>query len=345
MQLITSDILVNYCIIKSLFGGGKMDHRGFECFRNTKVLVTGANGFIGSHLVKRLLESEAKVLAIVKNRYNLWRLEEYIPWISIEEININDGNKLESKIRLYKPDYVFHLAAYGVDFNKQDYLEAIKSNILGTFNVVNSLKNVSFKKLINLGSSAEYGDKKNKMKEDMLPEPLNSYGSTKACATILAHQIARENNINIITLRPFGVFGEGEERHKLFCDIIMSVLENKEIELTKGEQLRDYCYVENIIDGMMLAAQSDDIKNEIFNIASGEIHPLNYFVDLIMKHMSYEKKPVYGAIPYRKNGLWSPVANIDKIKTMLNWSPRISLEEGIECTVNWFKENSGHYRE
>jgi len=303
-----------------------------------RILVTGGCGFIGSYLVKRLVDEGAQVAIICRPSTNTWRLEKYLKDVSIHEVDITDGTKMESCIKDIGPEILFHLAAYGVDSAQRDYIKAANINILGTINIFNALKGMGCKKFINMGSCAEYGDRKEVMHEDMCPKPVSIYGSSKACATIIAHQIALENNIDIITLRPFGVFGGWEERHKIFCHVILSIMEDRDIRLTSCVQLRDYCYIENVIDGLLMAAKSN-LKCSIFNIASGNLFPLKYYVDLIFKHMKTTRVPLYGEIENRKNEMWSPEANISKINTELGWSPRIEVEQGIIETIKWYEEN------
>lgn len=312
-------------------------------FANKKILITGGGGFIGSHLVKRMLLEGAKIFIIERTDSNLWRIKKESDRLSIYSGDIRHALQVDKYIKSIKPDYVFHLAAYGVDSEKKEYKTAAEINIMGTLNILNSLKDVGCEKFINMGSCAEYGNRKEVMYEEMKPTPVSIYGGTKACSTILAHQIAYENKMSIVTLRPFGIFGEGEERHKVFCYIIMSIIENKEVRLTPCEQCRDYCYIENIIDGLMMAASNKKIKNQIFNIGSGKSYPLKYYVDLIFKNMDTNKKPIYGAIEYRKNEMWDPKPDISKIQKMLKWKPRISLEEGIIKTIDWFKKNKDIY--
>ena len=312
-------------------------------FRNKKVLITGGGGFIGSHLVKRMLAEGAKVFVIERKDSNLWRIKKEEKELSIYSGDIRHATQVDKFIKGAQPDYVFHLAAYGVDSEQRQYITAAEVNIMGTLNILNSLKDIGCEKFINMGSCAEYGDYKEVMYEEMKPIPVSIYGSTKACSTILSHQIAYENNMSIVTLRPFGIFGEGEETHKIFCHIIMSIIENKEVKLTLCEQYRDYCYVENIVDGLMMAAVDKNIKNEIFNIGSGESYPLKHYVNLIFKNIDTKMKPIYGAIQYRKNEMWNPKPDINKIKKMLNWKPRISLEEGLVRTIHWFKKNKDIY--
>lgn len=314
-----------------------------EEFKDSRVLITGGLGFIGSHLVKRVLKEGGKVFILERKDSNPWRIEDVIKKVNIIEGDISKFEEINELVKNVNPDYVFHLAAYGVDSSKKKYSNAINTNIVGIVNMLNSVKDTQCKKIINMGSCAEYGNKKGLMEEKMCLDPVSIYGSTKACATILAHQIARLNNIDIVTLRPFGIFGEGEAPHKIFCHIILSLLKGEDAELTDCEQYRDYCYVENIVDGMVLAAKNSSVKNEIFNIASGNIHQLKYYVNLIFENIDTDKKPLYGFVPYRKNEMWTPKADINKIKSLLHWTPKVSLQEGIINTIEWYKKNKKFY--
>lgn len=311
--------------------------------KNRRVLVTGGYGFIGSHLIKRLILEDCKIFILERKNSNPWRIENILNNVKVLEADISSYEEVNKCIENTKPEFVFHLAAYGVDSSKKEYVKAVNTNILGIVNLLSALKKIECKKVVTLGTCAEYGHRTEVMKEDMRLMPVSVYGSTKACSTILAHQIASENNISIVTLRPFGIFGEGEATHKIFTHIILSILKNEDVKLTKCEQYRDYCYVENIVDGILLAAKNNNVKNDIFNIATGEAHKLKFYVELILKHINTSKRPLYGAVPYRKNEMWAPRADVRKIKEVLNWEPKVSLEDGIIRTINWYKNNKYRY--
>jgi nucleoside-diphosphate-sugar epimerase len=308
-------------------------------FNNQRVLITGANGFIGSHVVERLVKEKAEVSVIVRESSDLWRLDEFQKNIDIYKTDLRNLDLLSKTVMQIKPDYIFHCGAYGVDGRQKDFFEAAQANIFGTMNLIHSLKNIGCKKFINVGTCMEYGNKQKIIQEDALLEPDSIYGSTKASATIIAHQMAVNYDIDLVTLRPFGVFGEKEGSHKFFPYIILSMLEDKQVNLTPCEQYRDYCYIENVVDGFVLASQNNATKNGIYNIASGDIHKLKYFVDMINNEMPSSKLPNYGALPYRENEVWRQQPDISKIRNHIKWEPKISLQEGIAKTITWYKQN------
>lgn len=309
-------------------------------FKNQKVLITGANGFIGSHMVQRMVNEEARVSIFVRDSSDLWRLDDVKKDVDIYRIDLRDRELVDYSVKKIKPDFIFHMGAYGVDARQKDFFVAAHTNIIGTMNLLNAMKDIGCKKFINTGTCMEYGNNQEIIQEDSYLMPDSIYGSTKASATIIAHQMAANYNIDLVTLRPFGVFGEKEGSHKFFPYIILSILENKVVNLTPCEQYRDYCYIENVIDGFVLAAQNDEIKNEIFNIGSGDINKLKFYVDMIYKEMRSNKSPNYGAFSYRENEVWRQQPDTSKIKKLLKWEPKISLAEGVAKTVAWYKENT-----
>lgn len=313
-----------------------------EFLKDKKALVTGGNGFIGSHIVNRLVKAGCKVYVMIRDSSDTWRLSDVKDSISLIRLDIRDGEVLRQQVAKIKPDYIFHMAAYGVDSRQEDYVTAAETNIIGTLNMVRAAAEIGCVKLINTGTSMQYGNKSNAISEEDYYDPTNIYGSTKGAATIIAHQTARENNLDIATIIPFGVFGEKEGSHKFFPYVILSAIEGRAIRLSPCEQFRDYCYIENIIDGFMMAAASEH-KNEIYNIGCGRVYKLKHYVERIISRLGTDKEVIYGAVGYRKNDLWSPKPDLTKISTLLGWEPRVSLEDGIDKTIEWFRENYEKY--
>ncbi|TKA00359.1 SDR family NAD(P)-dependent oxidoreductase [Bacillus thuringiensis] len=314
-----------------------------DTLKSRKILITGGHGFIGAHLVKRLVKEGAHVFILAREHANLWRLKKVLKDIQVRNGNIINAVEVQTIIKQIQPDYVFHLAADTEHSLQDDSISKIKTNIIGTANIMEAVKLVGCKKVINLGSSSEYGVTINPIHENTPLNPQEIYGITKAAATQIAHHIAERNKINIVTLRPFNIFGEGAPPRNLFSYIILQTLQDKEVYLTKCTQTRDYCYIENIITGLILAGTNTGIKNEVFNIGSGETYPLKFYVEKIFQHFNSQREPLYGHIPYSLHDRLGVISDIRKIKKTLNWQVTVSLEEGIENTINWYKNNQHWY--
>lgn len=310
--------------------------------KDKKIVLSGATGFIGSHLTRRLISEWADVYVISRENSNTWRIKDCLSQENILYCAIINKELLNRIIGEIKPDIVFHLAAYGVNPEKRDYLEAINTNIIGTANMVSVAIEAEVKLFINTGTCFEYGQKSDKIVEREYLEPTNIYGSTKAASVLLAHQMAREGGLKIITLRPFGIYGEGESRNKFFPYVILSLLNNESVELTKCEQKRDYIYIQDLIDAYILAAQSEHLTDEIINIGSGVAKSLRYFVETIKTKINSNLNINYGDRPYRDGEMWYLCTDIEKARNILGWKPKTSFEEGISKTIKWFKENNNY---
>ncbi|MED3038829.1 CDP-abequose synthase [Bacillus thuringiensis] len=311
--------------------------------KSQSILVTGGHGFIGSHLIKKLLSEGAHVSILAKKHANLWRLKTILKDIKIWNGDITDTVQVQKIIERTQPDYLFHLVADSGHSLQSNSISKIQTNIMGTANIMEAVRLVGCKKVVNLGSSSEYGMSKTPIHENTLLNPQDLYGMTKAAATQIAHYIALKNKINIVTLRPFNIFGEGAPTGNLFSYIISQLIQDKEVFLSECIQTRDYCYIENIITGLILAATNKKIKNEIFNIGSGKSYPLKYFVEKIFQHFDSQKRPQYGSISYSSNERMEVPSDISKIKKILEWEITIPLEKGIQKTIEWYKNNQDWY--
>ena len=315
-----------------------------DVLTDKKILLTGGGGFIGSHLAARLLDAGA--LVSIADKYNgiPWRLEPLRERIEYYSADITDLADLSEVFNVVRPACVFHLAAYGVDSADHDAATAVRVNVLGMVNVLEAMKKTGCSRIVCMGSGSEYGNFKGKVSETRSLKPINIYGSTKAASTLISHQYAAEHGIEIVTLRPFGVFGEGESPHKLFCYAILTMLKGLNLELTSCEQTRDYCHVENIIDALIACMCAEDIKNGVFNVGSGTSMPLKFYIEMLSLMIKPRGAVFYGKLPQR-NEAWAPEPDIGKIKDVLGWAPRISLCDGLERTIAWYKKNKHLYEE
>lgn len=312
-----------------------------------KILITGGAGFIGANFTRKFLDLGYEVNLIERKESNLWRLEGIKEKIGLYYVDLKNYNKLELFITKLKPQIVLHFAAYGTYPSKQKEIEeTIDNNLLGTVNLVNACRKINFECFINTGSSSEYGIKDKPMKETDLLEPDNLYGITKAATSMHCQYIARKLDLPIVIIRPFAPYGYFEEKERLIPTIIKSCLTNTELKLSSSKSVRDFIFVEDVIEAYLLAMKNiQAIKGEIFNLGVGKQSTIAEVVSVIKKITNSTINPQYDQVEMAQYEPKNWVADISKIKNRLGWQPKYNLREGLEKNIEWFKKNLYFYEE
>lgn len=307
--------------------------------------ITGATGFIGANLTRELLGRNFDVHIIARATSNTWRINDIKDKISVHNINILDSKRITNLVKRINPDYIFHLAAYGSYPRIQtDDKKIIKTNLIGTHNLLTATLDIPYKCFVNTGSSSEYGIKNKSMKESDALEPNMSYGVAKAAATMLCQYFATIYKKPIVTLRPFSVYGYYEEKFRLVPDVILNCINGNDVELTSGEQKRDFIFIEDMIKAYMKAIEKPSVDGLIFNVGSGRDASVKEIAETIHKMVGSKNKLIFGKKKresFETDISWR--ADITKIKKVLNWKPKTSLQEGLKKTIEWFKKNKHPY--
>jgi nucleoside-diphosphate-sugar epimerase len=253
---------------------------------------------------------------------------------------------LEPFIKKLNPEIILHFAAYGVyQAKQQDIKETIDVNLLGTVNLVNACSRIKFECFINTGSNSEYGIKEKPMKENDLLEANNLYGVAKAASTLYCQYEAKKLNLPIVTTRLFAPYGYFEEKERLIPTIIKSCLENSELNLSSSGSVRDFIFIEDIIRAYLAIIENiRKVGGEIFNVGTGVQTTIDGLVNIIKKITCSTIKPKYGQMKPVQVEPKNWLADISKIKKILNWQPKYNLKEGLEKDVKWFKENLHLYK-
>jgi len=310
-----------------------------------KVLITGGAGFIGANFVYKFLELGYDVIVAEKKGVDLWRLEKIKDKIDFCFTELAKYNEIEKFITEKKPEIVLHFAVYGAyQRTQQDIDTTIDVNLKGTINLVNACNKLGVRCFINTGTNSEYGIKNSPMKETDILEADNLYAITKGAATMHCQMMARKFSFPVATMRPFAVYGYYEEKERLIPIIIKSCLTNTKLELSSPDSVRDFIFIEDLIDAYLLAIENiQKIKGEIFNIGSGKQCTIAGVVKLIKNITNSDIAPEYGQIrpAQTEPKLW--VADISKIEKLLGWRPRYILEDGLKKDIEWFKKNLALY--
>jgi len=297
-----------------------------------KILVTGASGFIGSHLIRRLIKENAEVYCIDRNRI---KLEE--PDIKSYQIDLRNYDELKKIISDINPDIIFHLAALtnpSRDINLvKDMFEV---NLQGTINLLLATKDINYDLFIYTNTSELYGDEnKPPFKEDMKPKTMSPYSASKISAEVYCDLFLELFNKPITIFRLPIVYGPSQKGNMFIPDLMNSIKENKEFVMTKGEQARDFIYIDDIIEAFILSCKKENIKG-IYNLGSGKEIKLKEIINILKEYINLKVK---FDKPYRENEIWHYYLDISKTKKELNWKPKIELKEGLKRTLNWWKNN------
>jgi nucleoside-diphosphate-sugar epimerase len=283
-------------------------------FAGKRIFLTGATGFVGSHLLKRLIKEGCEVHISVRKSSSLWRIEGVVNNCICHTIDLTDFDGVKSLIKKIKPDIIFHLAAYGVDYQQQNIYQAVSININTTVNLFESFPKNKGYMFIHTGTSLEYGHKNKPISEYDLPNPTGVYGITKSASVqLLSFMSKQAQHGNLVILRPFGIFGELEGSHKFFPQVIDKLSRGLPVQMTGGEQVRDYIYVDDLVDAYLMAAVVP-LKNvvELINIGSGKGIALKEIALNMAKQIGANENLLqFEVLPYRSDEIMYSVANIE----------------------------------
>jgi UDP-glucose 4-epimerase len=282
------------------------------------VLVTGAGGFVGANLVRRLLADGNDVVALVRPGSDPWRLDGV------------DVELLEADVREPLPrgyDVVFHLAAHGAYSWQEDEREIFATNVLGTSNV---LRATDCYKIVVAGSSSEYGPKDHAPDEEEALEPDSAYGVAKAASTLYA------SLRGAVVLRLYSAYGPWEEPDRLVPTLLSHALRGELPPLVSPQVARDFVHVDDVCDAFVQAARAAE-PGRIYNVGSGRQTTIAEIVETVRRLAGVEAQPQWGSMPDRRWDTETWVANPERIRRELGWEARIGLEEGLAQTVEWLR--------
>lgn len=301
-----------------------------------RVLVTGAAGFIGANLVRALLDRGAEVHGLVRPDGDVWRLRDLPASLTLQAASIADRARMAGVVAACAPDLVFHLAARGVLHAEQRDPETLVANLLGTACVLEACAARGDLRVVHLGGASEYGKHAGPLCEDDRADPATFYGVTKACATLLARQLARERGLRLTILRPFSVYGPWEARRRFVPSLIAAALDGKELALTPAGLRRDFVHVADVVDACLAAGQRDLPPGEIVNVGSGDEHSNEEVVRLLEEVSGLRVRTRPGAFPPRAADSAHRLASTDKARALLGWTPRHDLASGLRMTFDWW---------
>ena len=306
-------------------------------------LVTGGAGFIGSHIVRRLLETGRAVRVLddlsTGKRDNL---APVLPQIDFVEGTIGDAALVERCTR--GVEIVFHLAARAsVPRSVEQPRPANDVNVTGTLNLLIAATNARVRRFVYSASSSAYGDTPTLPKYvDMRPQPLSPYAVSKLAAEHYCTCWSHVYGLSTVSLRYFNVFGPRQDPKGAYAAVIPAFVSRmlqseRPIIYGDGEQSRDFCYIDNVVGANLRAAEAPDLHGQVANVACGERTTLNEIVANINVLLGTSIEPEYQ--PPRKGDVRHSLADISEARALLGYEPTILFPEGLRRSIDWYKAN------
>jgi dolichol-phosphate mannosyltransferase len=303
-------------------------------------LVTGAAGFVGAVLARRLAADGHQVETLVRPGSNLWRLAGLDA--GVHEVDLAEEPAVSALVNRIRPEWIFHLAAHGAYPSQTHFGEMVRTNVLGTLHLVESCVRVGFEALVNIGSSSEYGFTDHAPTEDEEPRPSSDYAVTKLTATLYCRAAAARSGFSIPTLRLYSVYGPFEEPSRFVPRLAERGLSKALPPLVSPDVARDFVFVDDVVEACLAAAgRPRPEPGAVYNVGTGRQTTIREAVEIARRTLSIDSVPEWGTMPNRSwdTSVW--VANPAKIERELGWRSRTTFEEGFSRFARWLSESPG----
>ena len=293
------------------------------------ILIVGGTGFIGYHLAKKSLKKGWHVTSISSKPPKKIR---YLPKVKYILCDITQKKSLKNAIRKHFK-YVVNLGGYVDHSNNKKTFE---SHYIGCKNLTEIFLKKAPKAFVQIGSSIEYGNAKSPQKENFRCNPKSVYGKAKLLASKHLLNLFKKQEFPSTVLRLYQAYGPRQDLNRFIPIIISGCIKNKKFPCSEGNQLRDFLYVDDVVNAILKSLTNKNARGQIINIGSGKPRKIKNIIDYI-KRTSKGGYPQFGRVKLRKDEILEFYRDIKKAKNKINWSPRISFKKGLKITINSYK--------
>lgn len=320
-------------------------------WKHKKILVTGACGFIGSHLAEALVTQGAHVKALVQyNSFNNWGWLDSSPLAADMEVVAGDIRD-ESFVNHMAQgrDVIFHLAALiAIPYSYNAPSCYVDTNVTGTLNVLQAARTHQVSRVIHTSTSEVYGTAQYVPIDEKHPlQGQSPYSASKIGADMMAESFFRSFNLPVVTVRPFNTYGPRQSARAFIPTILSQIFAQKsEIHLGALSPIRDLTFVSDTVSGFMKAAHAKEVVGETINLGTGEGFAIGDVLQKILKATNSKAQIVEEACRVRpeKSEVLKLISNNSKAKKLLGWEPEVSLDNGLKKTIEWFEQNHQRYK-
>ncbi len=303
---------------------------GLRNWKKIRALVTGASGFIGEYLVRRLRDLGAEVYPATAPggaggpSYRGSSFDS-----SMLVFDVRDRESVKAAVDEVDPNVVFHLAAVGVTGPVADPMQVLMVNAGGVVNLLEALRGRDVRRVVLTGTSHEYGAQE---AEEGL-DPFSAYAASKVAAWAYGRMYWRVHSLPIVTVRPFQVYGPGQPHGTLIPAAVSAALRGSDFAMSPGQQERDFVHVNDVVTGMTAVAEAPGVEGKSLDLGSGIGHPIRQVVDQIWRLTGAKGEVQPGALLYRPGEPMRLVADADRTTALTGWRALTPLEEGLARTI------------
>ena len=315
--------------------------------------MTGAAGFIGSHLTQRLVEDGHRVRVFVRyNSQNNWGWLDVLPPSVIREIEVHRGD-LKDPEAVRKAvegiDVIYHLAALiSIPYSYVNPLDLVQTNVLGTANVLNAcLSSKSLVKLVHTSTSEVYGSALfTPITEEHPLQAQSPYSASKIAADKLAESYHRSFGLPVATIRPFNTFGPRQSSRAIIPSLIVQALRGETVRVGSLDPIRDFCFVADTVSGFLAGASAEGSAGRVLNIGTGTGIAIGQLVQTILKMLGSKAEVVVEQSRQRpeRSEVMELVCDASRAKAVTGWTAGVSLDAGLRETIAWMRENQQRYK-
>lgn len=301
-----------------------------------RVLVTGGTGFVGANLVRRLLGEGHEVHLLLRPDHATWRIEDVRNDVRVYSADLLDREAVRKTVTDIRPEWVFHLAAYGAYASQDDVGRILETNLMATAGLVEACLRTGFESFVSAGSSSEYGFKDHAPRETDWLEPNSHYAVAKASATMFCRYTAQTHRCRITTLRLYSVYGPFEHPTRFLPTLIVHARRGKLPPLVNPDVSRDYVSARDVCSAFLRAAEDRSAEpGAVYNIGTGKQTSIREVVELARRAFGITEEPRWGTMPDRIWDTRTWVADASLARRELGWVPERGFEEGFAEMSAW----------
>lgn len=300
-----------------------------------RCLVTGASGFLGSHLVRKLLEHKHSVVVVLRPGSDPWRLRDCMSRIEVISGSLERAANLATEVHNRTFDATFHLAWSGVTGEQRNSIDQVTKNVMNSLQLWHAVHELGCRTFIGVGSQAEYGSFSGVLRESIPAAPETLYGTSKLALGILVKQLCAAVGMRYVWLRLLSVYGPGDDERHMVPGLIRSLMLRQKPALTDGKQVWDYLYVTDAAAALCMAMETE--ASGVFNLGSGKACILRDFVKDVRDCIDPTLPLGFGEVPYRRDQVMHLEADISRLRKATGWMPQVERQEGIRKTVEWYR--------